>query len=476
MKIFNLFRRKKYKTVKDFLEDESIVNLITRIDDLDGKIYSDVTDGEGNQYIDIVQEGGGVLGIGLVGFTYALEYAGIRFWRLAGTSAGAINTMLLATVKDKSDLKSDYILDLLLKTNLFDFVDGHWIVRLGVKNIGLIYLFVKLVLLTPIVAFFLTAIYLLDSIYSDVLVDGIAYVILSLMALTVLSIVFVFILFRKFKNSDYGLCNGWEFQSWMRKLLEKNNAESIREFNKKTVISAKDQGLKCKSKRFKIPDSKISLISCDITDENKIEFPRDMHRYGYAKTIRPSHLVRASMSIPFFFKPAVIRWTEDYDKMRQSTPDKINHFVDGGMLSNFPMDVFHNSNSRSINMPIVGVNLNNNNKSKRYILGSLFSFMRSMLNTMRFYNDKNFLDSNKFYQKYCIHNVDTAGFNWLNFNMSNINKFQLFKRGVESGVKFLESFDWNDYKKAHKLYFSQTEEIENAKMRDYRDIQVESST
>ena len=34
---------------------------------------SDVTDREGNQYVDLVQEGGGVLGIALVGYTYVLE-------------------------------------------------------------------------------------------------------------------------------------------------------------------------------------------------------------------------------------------------------------------------------------------------------------------------------------------------------------------------------------------------------------------
>ncbi|MCR6719123.1 MAG: patatin-like phospholipase family protein [Chitinophagaceae bacterium] len=57
---------------------------------------SDVTDNEGHQYVDLVQEGGGVLGIALVGYTYVLEKMGIRFFSMAGTSAGAINTLLLA--------------------------------------------------------------------------------------------------------------------------------------------------------------------------------------------------------------------------------------------------------------------------------------------------------------------------------------------------------------------------------------------
>jgi NTE family protein len=58
--------------------------------------FSDIEDVQGNQYVDLVQEGGGVLGIALVGYTYVLETAGIRFFSLAGTPAGAINTIMIA--------------------------------------------------------------------------------------------------------------------------------------------------------------------------------------------------------------------------------------------------------------------------------------------------------------------------------------------------------------------------------------------
>jgi NTE family protein len=43
------------------------------------KSFSDVTDNEGHQYVNLIQEGGGVWGIALVGYTYVLEMAGIRF-------------------------------------------------------------------------------------------------------------------------------------------------------------------------------------------------------------------------------------------------------------------------------------------------------------------------------------------------------------------------------------------------------------
>ncbi|HRF17438.1 MAG TPA: patatin-like phospholipase family protein, partial [Chitinophagaceae bacterium] len=83
-----------------------------------------VKDTQGNQYVDLVQEGGGVLGIALVGYTYVLEKMGIRFFSMAGTSAGAINTMLLACAGNKEEEKSSKIVEHLVKLEMFSFVDG----------------------------------------------------------------------------------------------------------------------------------------------------------------------------------------------------------------------------------------------------------------------------------------------------------------------------------------------------------------
>ncbi len=47
--------------------------------------------------------GGGLLGIAHVGFVYILEEAGMRFRGIGGTSAGAINAMLIAALRDGPD-------------------------------------------------------------------------------------------------------------------------------------------------------------------------------------------------------------------------------------------------------------------------------------------------------------------------------------------------------------------------------------
>lgn len=109
-----------------FLQGEKIKKLVFQAEQLklEGKIFSDVIDSEGNQYVDLVQEGGGVLGIALVGYTYILEKAGIRFYGLAGTSAGSINTLLMAGVGKPGEATSEKIIDIIGDKNFFDFVDG----------------------------------------------------------------------------------------------------------------------------------------------------------------------------------------------------------------------------------------------------------------------------------------------------------------------------------------------------------------
>lgn len=66
-----------------------------------------------------------MLGIGLLGYTYILEQAGIRFVGLGGTSAGAINTMLIAARRTSPDEAcSLQLLEILATADFPSFLDG----------------------------------------------------------------------------------------------------------------------------------------------------------------------------------------------------------------------------------------------------------------------------------------------------------------------------------------------------------------
>jgi NTE family protein len=112
--------------MNSYTNTETIQQLLEsiKVKGLDKKVYSDIVDEDGSQYVDLVQEGDGVFGIALVGNSYIMEKAGIRFFSLAGTSAGAINTIMMAGLSKTGDPVSEKILDILGQQNLFDFVDG----------------------------------------------------------------------------------------------------------------------------------------------------------------------------------------------------------------------------------------------------------------------------------------------------------------------------------------------------------------
>ncbi|WP_228448340.1 MULTISPECIES: patatin-like phospholipase family protein [unclassified Chryseobacterium] len=113
----------------DSLSQASKDKLIALHENISAKEFSDLLDAQGNQYIEFVQEGGGVWGSALVGYLYGLEIFGIRFLKVAGTSAGAINTMLIAACKTKEEPKSELIKDILFSWNFADFMDGKTYVK-----------------------------------------------------------------------------------------------------------------------------------------------------------------------------------------------------------------------------------------------------------------------------------------------------------------------------------------------------------
>ncbi len=61
--------------ITDFTQNKAVKKIVAQLrsDQIDRKPFSDLLDSAGNQYIELVQEGGGVLGVALIGYTFVLE-------------------------------------------------------------------------------------------------------------------------------------------------------------------------------------------------------------------------------------------------------------------------------------------------------------------------------------------------------------------------------------------------------------------
>ena len=103
---------------------------------LDAKQYSDAVDQFGHQYVDVVMEGGGVLGGALLGYLYILEQAGLRFLGIGGTSAGSITALLLAAIDNPGQRKVERLTQLLANIPMDTFIDGDADARQTIEALG----------------------------------------------------------------------------------------------------------------------------------------------------------------------------------------------------------------------------------------------------------------------------------------------------------------------------------------------------
>ena len=402
--------------MSDFTNNATISSILKRAKKLkDNSIqFSDILDADGNQYVDLVQEGGGVLGIALVGYTYVLENAGIRFFSLAGTSAGAINTMMMAGLGKIQDEKSEKILDILSKKNLFDFVDGDKVIKKLINKLIKNEKGVKTTLIWNAIK-----------------------------------------IYRILKNK-LGLNPGTNFEDWIEGILESSNISSLEDMTElRTILPV---GLKVRGgKEINDAKAKLAIITSDITTHTKTEFPKMAELYwANPESVSPKDLVRASMSIPFFFEPFEIgnipnagnendeKWYE-YARYSGPVPSKVK-FVDGGMLSNFPINVFHRTDGGVPRMPTFGARLSVYRETYSKA-NSIFGMSGAMISTMRQIHDYDFLLKNPDYSKLICRIDANEKFNWLDFNMSPEMQVDLFNLGAQKAIEFLEGFDWKAYKK-----------------------------
>ncbi|WP_264534999.1 patatin-like phospholipase family protein [Flavobacterium sp. N1736] len=409
---------------RKFTENGEILTILRDLrEQIRDKKYSDIIDINNNQYVDLVQEGGGVLGIALVGYVYVLEQMGIRFLSLAGTSAGSINTMLMAAAGTCDIEKSEWILDCLCNKNLYDFVDGDRDAREFIDTL------------------------LSDAGNLKLVLKGCQVV-------------------DNFKD-DLGLNPGNNFYQWISNLLSQKGIKNYADLKALRLKGVSDQNKLFQINKVQLGDreeynrpdhwSNMAIIAADITTESKIVFPKMIDLfYSNPDVQNPADFVRASMSIPLFFTPFKIKniptgvdaWNKwnDATCLRTSVPSEIM-FMDGGIISNFPIDIFHENLTVPVS-PTFGVKLgydkNEINKNEK-----LSNVISSMFDTARYGYDFEFLRKNPDF-KNLIGYIDTGSHNWLNFNLTDDAKIDLFIRGAQKAAEFLVRFDWEEYKKIRK--------------------------
>ena len=363
------------------------------------------------QFVDLVMEGGGTLGIALVGYIHALEQAGIRFLGMGGSSVGAIVALLAYSCGERTEAKGEKLASIIGGMNLGEMVDGNFFARKLSELLG----------------------------QNDAPLRAMRIVFNGLLTLPGI--------FKKL-----GLNPGDKLYEWLSDALAENGIHNLADLNKLIKVLPKELIHRETGKLITDYDTNLKIVVADITTSTKVVFPDMAAMYWHEPDrINPACFARASASIPVFFQPFTVdgisRLIESGDKWERlgsftgTLPDKVS-FSDGGLLSNFPIDLFKRPGVPRA--PTLGARLGNKRRTAKDV-DTIGQYARRLFDALRHYADYDFIFKNPLYKQLITH-INTDEYHWLDFNMSREDKLGLFREGVVAGYNFLETFDWEQYK------------------------------
>src|SRR6266498_2441151 len=148
--------------------------------------------------------------------------------------------------------------------------------------------------------------------------------------------------------------------------------------------------------------------------------------------------VRASASIPFFFQPCMLKVPGRGGQV---------YLTDGGMLSNFPIDVFDRRDDQRPRWPTFGVKLsakpNANLMAPAPSIRGVVRFGLALVATMTNAHDQMHLDEPSVVDRTVF--VDTFGVKATDFDLDAKTRDQLFDKGTAAGKKFLDGWNFDRY-------------------------------
>lgn len=339
---------------------------------------------------DLALEGGGVKGIGLVGAVLVLAEAGYKIQRVAGTSAGAIAASLIAALVEHGDAMPK------LKGEL-DTLNFKKFMPEGPLR--------KVVGLVP------PGRYLADA---------------------------VVLATRK------GLYPGTYLKTWLEPIL---TGLGIDTFGDLKITQEQDPGMSLP------PERRYRLVvhTSDITRGQLVRLPWDYDYYGVNRDEQSVvDAVRASMSIPFFFRP--VEFTSEKAGVPTPRPGgdtTTEHYapgtvtwVDGGMLENFPIDAFDRIDGGIPRWPTIGIKLSKLQESypATTACSTVFTEATRCIGTMMSEWDRYNIEETTAARTIF---VDNAGITATQFNLTKADQDTLFLNGVKAATQFV--IEMGDY-------------------------------
>ncbi|MFJ3956145.1 patatin-like phospholipase family protein [Arthrobacter sp. NPDC090010] len=152
--------------------------------------------------------------------------------------------------------------------------------------------------------------------------------------------------------------------------------------------------------------------------------------------------IRASASVPFFFHP----WRMPMNP-RVTGHDRIV-CVDGGLLSNFPIDVFDRHDGQAARWPTLGVKLSGHQSLRSQDWNpehNSVQFSWSLLHTLMSAQERTHINDPAIRARTIF--VDTSPYRPTDFSLGQEDKQILYQSGMKAAQQFLRRWDWADWKR-----------------------------
>jgi NTE family protein len=318
---------------------------------------------------DLVLEGGGVKGLGIVGAVVRLMEEGYTFSRVAGTSAGSMVAALLAAGGDATALTK--------AIRRLDYSRVPDRARPGIP---------------------------LASEAVSLLTKGGAH------------------------PGDY-------IYNWVRDELERQGVSTFADLRLKD--SGADANLP-ENRRYKLV-----VMTTDITNGRLLRLPWDYDRFDLDPDRQlVADAVRASISIPVFFEPR---------KLRNERTGEEATLVDGGVLSNFPIEIFDRTDGQSPRWPTFGVKIlpalpgADAELFPPLALPTLRAIrqLEQVLATAIVGHDQSYIERPRVQRRMIT--VDTSSIGIIEFDADRKKRTSIVRQGRMAADRFLATWDWDKY-------------------------------
>jgi NTE family protein len=232
---------------------------------------------------------------------------------------------------------------------------------------------------------------------------------------------------------EHGIYEGAYAREWVRQLLADHGVHTFGD------LPYGDPD------RTVAPERQFRLVvmASDISSGRLRRLPWDYPSYGRdAAEQSIAEAVRASMSIPFFFEPV---------RLVDARSGRESFLVDGGMLSNFPVDVFDAPRDREPRWPTFGLKLSARAKSLEGVISDVHgpvSMTRAMIKTMTGFHDRLHIDDPDIQARTIF--VDTGSIQATDFDLDDADRDFLYESGRRAATDFFDAWDWEAYKEEYR--------------------------